>query len=194
METVVHDWLVHFIPYQWWRWVPVGSGLAVGSLVLFTGALRFSHWKRVPLRDVLLLRWRRLPDPAKPAGPAEPVVPLAPVYLPTPDEDLFYLKKRRERRRWIRRWGNPVVVRIVSSLHPEPLAGTVVNRSTGGVALLVDDAHDAGALLKVRAVLAPKDVPWLDIEVKNCRKAGRNWVIGCQYPETPPWNAVVWLD
>src|SRR6266849_3728619 len=189
MEIVLREWLIHFIPYQWWRWVPVGSGLAVGSLVLFTGALCFAHWKRVPLRDVLLLRLRRRPDPAKPAGPAAPVVLLAPVYLPTPDEDSFYLRKRRERRRWIRRWGNPVEVRIVSSLHPEPLAGTVVNRSTGGVALLVDEAHDAGALLKVRAVLAPKDVPWLDIEVKNCRKTGRNWVIGCQYPEIPPWNA-----
>jgi hypothetical protein len=189
---VLYHWLTDLIPYQLWRWIPVGSGIGVGCLVLFTGALCFSHWKRIPLRDVILLR-RRKPS-APPPNSSDQPVQLAPVYLPTPDEDIFYLRKGRERRRWVRRWGNPVEVRITSPLHPETLSGTVVNRSTGGVALLVDHAFDAGAILKVRAVLAPKNVPCLDVEVKNCRKAGRNWVVGCEYPENPPWNALVWLD
>jgi hypothetical protein len=45
----------------------------------------------------------------------------------------------------------------------------------------------------VRAHQAPEGVTWIDVEVRNCRAAGKNWVIGCKYVEKPAWNAVVWL-
>jgi hypothetical protein len=48
-------------------------------------------------------------------------------------------------------------------------------------------------MLKVRAHQAPEGVTWIDVEVRNCRAAGQNWVIGCEYVEKPAWNAVVWL-
>jgi len=181
-----------FIPYQWEKWLPIASGIGVGSLV-FVVALFFLHRHRVPLLRFVMLRRFSPPEPPKQEILDEPVVPLPLVYLPTPPEEAAYLKKGRNRRAAIRYWGNPVEVGIISGYRVEPVRGAVVNRSTGGVALLVDEAYDEGAKLKVRAVLAPKDVGWIDVEVRNCRKAGKTWVIGCQYPEVPPWNAVVWL-
>jgi hypothetical protein len=152
-----------------------------------------SYWRNIPLLDLLLLRRRKPPVPSTEDGSGKEIIPLALEYLATPQEDLAYLQKAEERRATKRYWGNPVEVRVISQRRPDPLRGAVVNRSTEGVALLVDDAYEAGAMLKVRAILAPKDVAWIDIEVKNCRPAGRNWVIGCQYPEPPPWKSQVWL-
>jgi len=186
-------WFEHFNPYHWWSWLPVGIGIGVACVVLFSGAQFISYWKNIPLLDLLLRR--RLPSPPPstddPAG--QEIIPLALEYLATPREDLSYLEKQEERRKTKRYWGNPIEVRITSQLRPDPRRGAVVNRSTGGLAILVDDNYEPGAMLKVRAILAPKDVAWIDIEVKNCNPAGRNWVIGCEYPETPPWKAVVWL-
>jgi hypothetical protein len=185
-------WFEHFNSHRLWSWLPVGIGLAVACVVLFGGALFISYWKNIPLLD-LLLRRRRQPPPSTDDPADQQIIPLALEYLATPREDLTYLDKQNERRATKRYWGNPIEVRIMSQLRPDPRRGAVVNRSTGGLAILVDDAYEPGALLKVRAILAPKDVAWIEIEVKNCHPAGRNWVIGCQYPETPPWKAVVWL-
>jgi hypothetical protein len=186
------NWFGHFNPYRWWTWLPIAIGFVVGFLVLFTGAWFISRWMRVPLLDLMLLRRRKPPPPQEEPVDKE-IAPLALEYLPNPEQDLAYLAKEDERRANKRYWGNPIEVRITSPLRPEPCRGAVVNRSTGGIAILVDDKYETGAMLKVRAVLAPKDVGWIDVEVRNCRKAGRNFVIGCQYPTPPSWKAVAWL-
>src|SRR5205823_2262823 len=97
------------------------------------------------------------------------------------------------RRKSVRKWGNPVEVQLRPADSLIPLRGVVINRSTEGLAILVDDAYAPGGRLTVRAIHAPTGVGWIEIEVKNCRAAGQNHVIGCSYSETPPWNAVVWL-
>ena len=175
-------------------WLPVGTGIAVCCLVL-GGALYFSRRQQVSLLDVLLLRRPRQKSPAIPQEdvPEGVVTPEALQYLKTPEEDLAYLKTESERRTSVRNWGNPVEVRILAPTRVYPVRGVVINRSTGGLAILVDNAYEVGALLRVRAVQAPENVTWIGVEVKNCREVGKNWVIGCKYPETPPWNAVVWL-
>jgi hypothetical protein len=190
---VLHT-LWNFIPLEEAGWLPVGTGTAVGCLVLL-GALYFSRRNRISFLDVLLLRrsGRRsgaLPEEDVPEGV---VTPEALKYLKTPGEDLAYLNTGPERRTDVRHWGNPVEVRILSVEQVIPVRGVVINRSTGGLAILVDDTYEVGALLKVRAVQTPQGVSWIDVEVRNCRAVGKNWVIGCKYSETPPWNAVVWL-
>ncbi|MFL5243947.1 MAG: hypothetical protein ACJ8FY_17740 [Gemmataceae bacterium] len=186
------QWLENFIPYPSEKWLPVFSGVGVGSLV-FVVTVHFVHRYRVPLLNYVMLRRPVAPAPITEAILDEPIEQLPLVYLPTSPEESAYLKTGRERRATIRYWGNPVEVGILSGYQVEPARGTVVNRSAGGVALLVDEAYEDGAALKVRAVLAPKEVGWIDVVVRNSRKAGKNWVIGCQYPQEPPWNAVVWL-
>jgi hypothetical protein len=188
------NWFGHFNPYRLWSWLPIAIGLGVAFLVLLGGAWFISYWKNIPLLDLLLLRRRKPPPPtAEPTESENAIAPLALEYLATPQQDLSYLAKEDERRATKRYWGNPIEVRITSVLHPSPRRGAVVNRSTGGIAILVDDKYETGAMLKVRAVLAPKDVAWVDIEVRNCRSAGKNYVIGCCYPAPPPWKAMAWL-
>lgn len=98
-----------------------------------------------------------------------------------------------ERRRWPRRPGNPVPVLVRDAIQAKPSHGVVVNRAEGGVALLVDRRYEPGTLLSVRPPEALDDIPWLAVEVKHGRKAGRQWLVGCQFVEAPPWNAWVWL-
>jgi hypothetical protein len=182
-----------FLPNPEAMLVPAGAGAAVSCLV-FLGALYFSRRNQVSMLDVLLLRRRRRrPPPPAEDVPDGVVTPEALKYLNPPEGDTAYLKTAPERRTTVRRWGNPVEVRVLPTGKVVPLRGVVINRSTGGLAILVDDAYEAGTQLKVRAVVAPPDVPWIDTEIRNCRAVGRNWVVGCKYPETPPWNSVVWL-
>jgi hypothetical protein len=184
----------NFSPNLAQMWLPAGTGIAVCCLVL-TGAMYFSRRQQVSLLDVLLLRRPRQKSPAlaQEDVPEGVVTAEALQYLNTPEEDLAYLQTEPERRTSVRCWGNPVEVRILLPNRVYPVRGVVINRSTGGLAILVDDTYEVGAMLKVRAVQAPEAVPWINIEVKNCRAVAKNWVIGCKYPEIPLWNAVVWL-
>jgi len=169
--------------------LPTVTGTFVGCLV-FLGAFYFSQRRQgrhVSLVDVLLLRR------ASRSAPPAPAAPEAGPYLQTPEEEVAYLKQAPERRRAPRRWGNPVEVRIISPTTAAPLRGVVINRSEGGLALLVDDPYEEGTLLKVHAVQAPDSITWLSVEVRNCRPVGKNWMIGCRYPQEPPWHAVVWF-
>jgi hypothetical protein len=175
--------------------LPVGTGTAVAVLV-YVGARYVAYRNDISMLDVLLFRRprKRISFAADDDVPSGVVTPEALKYLKTPEEDLEHLRTAPERRRTNRRWGNPVEVRIFSPLAvDEPLRGVVINRSRGGVAILVDNKHEEGTVLNVRAVLAPQYVPGVDVEVKNCRRAGRNWVVGCKYPEEPPWNAIAWF-
>ena len=189
---MIPHWLDRFLYFSS-HWLPPVTGIVVGFLI-FGSALFFMHRHKISPLDILLLRpLRRRLAPEKPPLDQVAETPRHIYYLPTPSEDVIYLNKSNERRRGRRFWGNPIEVRIMAHFRPEPVRGAVVNRSTTGVALLVDDSYEAGTVIKLRAVLAPKDVDWIDVEIKNCRRAGRNWVIGCQFPDPPPWKAIAWL-
>jgi len=172
----------------------LGTGAAV-CLAVFLGMLYVSRRSRVSMLDLLLLRrsgWRP-PLPPEEGVPDAVVTSEAIRYLKTPMEDLAYLNRGAERRTGARKWGNPVEVQVQKPDCAIPLRGVVINRSAGGLAILVDDAYPPAMELMVRAIQAPTGVGWITVQVKNCRAAGKNWVIGCSYPETPSWNAVVWL-
>jgi hypothetical protein len=177
------------------RLLSLGMGTAVSCLV-YLAALYVARRRQVSMLDVLLFRRSRKQSLAPPEEdvPNGVVTPEALKYLKTPEEDLAYLQTAPERRTSVRRWGNPVEVQILSRLtSANLLRGVIINRSTGGLAILVDDAYDQGDILTVRAAQAPPDVSGVDVEVRSCREAGRNWVIGCKYTETPAWNAVAWF-
>jgi hypothetical protein len=104
----------------------------------------------------------------------------------------YYIKRIVERRTAWRRWGNPVGV-LVDGICGGPLRGLVVNRSQGGVGMVVDKAFDKGTQLRIRVEGAPKEIPWVPVEVRHCRSAGRNWLIGCKFLEPVSWNTFVWF-
>src|SRR5207237_208724 len=98
-----------------------------------------------------------------------------------------------ERRTSRRRESTPVEVQITSQFHAQPMHGLVVNRSTGGLAILCDVELGAGLILTVRAHAAPPAVAGADVQVRHCRPAGKQWVLGCQYVKRLPWSVKVWF-
>jgi hypothetical protein len=111
-------------------------------------------------------------------------------------EDLqFQAQGGVERRAGQRRWGNPTEVRITlpPPLWPSLVHGLVINRSTGGLAVLLQEEVPVGTSIKVHPVEAPRSVPLTEVEVCHCRKAGRLFLVGGQFCEEVPWNVRVWF-
>jgi hypothetical protein len=139
--------------------------------------------ENLPPDELLALLLSRLP--AKRRRGRRPEVP--------PEEREFLASGGAERRASRRRWGNPTEVCLTSPLRSGPLHGLVINRSAGGLAIFVDEEVPPTTMLTVRPLEAPSYVPSPEIEVKRCRKIGRNYLIGCQASTEIPWNVLVWF-
>jgi len=93
-----------------------------------------------------------------------------------------------ERRASPRRVGNPVSVQISSEEdESESFQGWVVDRSSGGIRLLVDQAFDAGTILNLRPTKAHPSLTWIKVEVKSCRPERNSYKIGCEFVTKPSW-------
>jgi hypothetical protein len=67
----------------------------------------------------------------------------------------------------------------------------VVNRSRTGLALVVRQPIEVGTMLQVRADDAPETVPWVAIQVRNCRARRKHWIVGCQFQQELPWDILL---
>ncbi len=74
-----------------------------------------------------------------------------------------------------------------------PRHGVIIGRSRRGVDVLVDDPAEPEAILSVRSARAPANIPWVQIAVVQCRSAGKNFLLHCEFVERPPWKVVVWF-
>lgn len=200
---------------HWLTWVSVASGLAVCGLVYTASNFVL---RRCPVRALSPsdddIPWESILELLKERYQGEQGA--AYVESLSPDE-LFQalltqmpnLKRQRppgsgpeevvdlapgaERRSSRRRWFNPTSVSFYTALEGKERHGIVINRSSGGVALLVDHDFAADETLFVRALEAPDSVPVIQVKVRHSRRAGRNYVLGCQYCQELPWNVKVWL-
>jgi hypothetical protein len=94
-----------------------------------------------------------------------------------------------ERRSAPRRKGNPVPIQITNGNgEGDSVQGWVVDRSAGGLRLLVDEALTPGTLLVVRPTKAPPSFPWLQLRVKSCYPERKSWSLGCQFVQKPSWE------
>jgi hypothetical protein len=109
-----------------------------------------------------------------------------------PEDREFQLIGGMEKRTGRRRWGNPIEVHLLSA-SLDRRSGVVINRSTGGLAILVDNEVAPGILLGVRAAEAPKYVPTVQVEVRYCRPVGKNFLIGCKFCGEISWSVRVWF-
>ncbi len=121
-------------------------------------------------------------------GLARPVV----VKNEAPEKDPFVEGSTTERRSALRRKGNPVEVLLADSEGKKELGrGWVVDRSVGGLAILVEQALAQGSLLSVRPVNCAVGMPWVQLEIRACRQEGTNWELGCRFVRTPPWSILL---
>jgi hypothetical protein len=201
---------------DWTTWLALGVGLTVAYLVYVVLSrikarrrqLAFSSgdlpWE--DLLEMLRARHRELAESGSPPQenlPPDELLSLLLSRLPAkrrrrrsqapPEEREYLANGGTERRSSIRRWGNPTEVSLTSALLPGRLHGLVINRSAGGLAIFVDEEVQPATILSVRPREAPSYVPSVQIEVKNCRKVRRNFLIGCQSSTEIPWNVLVWF-
>jgi len=93
-----------------------------------------------------------------------------------------------ERRTAPRRKGNPISVQVSNAAaSTEPFQGWVVDRSSGGLRLLVDQAVAPGSILSVRPSKTHPSNAWVQIQVRSCRPERSSFNLGCMFVEKLTW-------
>lgn len=90
-----------------------------------------------------------------------------------------------------RRKGNTIELQVLPDGAEQPLSAWVLDRSIGGLCLLVEAPLPQGATLKVRPRKVSEQIPWTEVTVKSCRAEGTQYEIGCQFHRTPNWAHLV---
>jgi len=154
---------------HWEIWVPLAVGMVAGLLSI-VAVRSFGGRGRAPVPA---------PNP-----------PTKTVAMPPPDP--FVHGGALEQRRALRRAGNPVPVLLASPHEDQPSwHAWVIDRSVGGIGLVVNSEFPEGARLKVMPQSAPESTPWIDIEVRCCRPGEEGFELGCQFVKTPPWSLLL---
>jgi len=103
-------------------------------------------------------------------------------------------KPPEERRESVRRADIPAEVAVADPNKPKTvLEGYVVDRSVTGVRLAVKSVFPIGSSLRIRAVNAPPETPWIIVIVRNCDQVDDCYNLGCQFEEKLPWNVLLLL-
>jgi len=97
----------------------------------------------------------------------------------------------RDRRADLRRRGNPIEVDLFDPTGKfPPLSSHVVDRSRGGIGLLLQQELPIGLVLNARPKTSSTNYS-VPIEVRTCRRGRDGWVAGCQFLQMPPWNVLL---
>ncbi|HWG44015.1 MAG TPA: PilZ domain-containing protein [Gemmataceae bacterium] len=120
--------------------------------------------------------------------PAPAAPPPQPEAGPTMLTTASMKKSEPDRRSAPRRKGNRVEVFLTDDPKRPPLLGWVVDRSMGGLCLVVEKPLTEGTQLNVRPRQAPQTAPWTAIEIRSCRADDGEWEVGCRFIKPPQWN------
>jgi hypothetical protein len=154
--------------------LPIVSGGVVAILVLSY----LCFFRRRPKVDL---------DAAAFAAPSSRVVDEDKAATWAPPEQSY-----ADRRGTVRRDGAPVRVLLSSAtFHNGVNDGYVVDRSTGGLRILIQSAIAPGSTMQVKAVNAPDTVGFITVIVRSCRKNADHFELGCEFEKTPPWNVLL---
>lgn len=101
-------------------------------------------------------------------------------------------KPGRDQRTLPRRRGKIIEVLIATpeSKH-DPIRGLVLDRSMNGLGLETDREIPVGTIISILPAEANEMVPWVDVQVRNCRISGSNWDVGCQFVGSPPFSTML---
>jgi hypothetical protein len=164
LRPMFHDLL--FELRNWPPWIlPVGGGTVATLLAFYLLHSMLSH---------------RRPKEAEPEETEAQIKPRTGI------------KSAQDRRTNLRRAGNSVSVFISDAdARKEPWQGWVIDRSAGGLCITTEQIIPAGTILSVRSSNASTGIPWVQVEVKNCRFVGKEYELGCQFVKTPPWSVLL---
>jgi hypothetical protein len=91
-----------------------------------------------------------------------------------------------------RRKGNPIGVQITDAeAKGEPFDAVIINRSAGGLCLEADRPIESGTIVSIRVINAPMTIPWIQVQIRSCRKEAGACLLGCQFVKPPPWSIML---
>ena len=97
-----------------------------------------------------------------------------------------------DRRAATRRAGHAITVEMIDpDAKLEQQHGWVVDRSVGGLCLMVPSAVPIGSTWKVRPSDAPRTTPPVRVAVKTCVPEGIEWKLGCQFEKNPSYAVLL---
>jgi hypothetical protein len=101
-----------------------------------------------------------------------------------------------ERRGGIRRAGRPTPVRVATNSDEDPddpettVEALVINRSTGGLCIAVEQPFRAGDKIFLWVEDA-ENFPWVPVIVRHCRDCGGYFLIGCEFRHSLPLTVLL---
>ena len=69
--------------------------------------------------------------------------------------------------------------------------GWVLDRSLGGLRLMIDQEWSVGKVIGVRVREKSAFMPWIEVQVKHCKPSTHGWEVGCQFVNQPTWNMLL---
>lgn len=97
---------------------------------------------------------------------------------------------RADRRSAPRRRGNTVEIELLLPGQDTPLPAWIVDRSAGGLGILVEKQLPLDSTVQVRPGLG-ENIPWTEAYVRSCRTEGSHFEVGLQFHRTPNWNLML---
>ena len=97
----------------------------------------------------------------------------------------------QERRIAPRRKGSAVSVLVTDEERTEPYRAWVIDRSTTGLCLELEESKKPGQILQLKPAEAPQATAWIPAEVRYSRQKGNVYHVGCQFLQTPSWNVLL---
>ena len=99
---------------------------------------------------------------------------------------------RSERRSSLRSGGtHPSVLLSDAEVEARLVRGTVIDRSSTGLAIAVDELVRPGEVLSVRVAANYQEMPWVQVMVRNFRREGSYFLLGCQFLCPQPWDILM---
>jgi hypothetical protein len=109
-----------------------------------------------------------------------------------PVADPFESGGATEQRSSFRRKGASIRVQVRALWgRRETIAGWVLDRSLGGLALHLPKPLPFRGSLLLRAENAPARVPRVEAEVRHCNRSGNGWLVGVGFKSTPPADVLL---
>jgi PilZ domain len=97
--------------------------------------------------------------------------------------------RQTERRSSPRRKGNPVPILLSNAgVSMDSFQGWVIDRSAGGLRILVDQQVSVGTIMSVRPAKAHGSFPWLEVEIRSCQPERSSYALGVKFVVKPAWS------
>ena len=107
--------------------------------------------------------------------------------------DPFLQGPQSDRRQSPRRAGQSIKVTIqLMNEHKTEFEGFVMDRSMGGLRLLLERQLPTNQMLNVRSTEAPPTVTWVQVQVRRVTQLpDKSYEVGCQFIRTPTWAVLL---